>query len=100
MVFCKELFLGVENSGEIIELLGQGKAVFDVYLLCVPKKGENLLHIISTYEALKEINTHCDYVVIGMAQGKEKAIELASEILKQWLDTHKNTGGFKKYYIG
>lgn len=99
MVFCKELFLKVDNSDEIIDLLSKGTAVYDVYLLCVPEKGKNLLHIMSTYEALKEINTHYEYVVIGMAQGKQGAYELASEIIGQWIDKHNNLVGFKKFYI-
>lgn len=100
MVFWENLLSDMENTEEIVEMIRQGKAVYDIYLLCVPKNSPAPLHILSTYEALKEVNRSCDYVVIGMEKGKEQAYNKAVELLGDWLKARGNLNGFKKFYIG
>ncbi len=98
MIFYDNIISDLENTSEIIDKINEGTAVYNVYLVCIPSKGENLLHILSSYEALKEVNSKCNYLVLALAEGKEQAFETAKEILKNWYDARGSFSGFKKFY--
>lgn len=98
MIFYDNLFSDMENTDEIINMINEGKAVYDVYLICIPQNSGNLMNILTSYQALKEVNRACKYTVIGMAKGKENAFALAEKILEQWLDACGDFNGFKKFY--
>lgn len=92
-------YTGLESEWEDeINMITDGTAVYNLYLVCISQRDNNLLHILSSYEALKTVNAACGYTVIALAEGRENAFEKAKDILWQWYSARGNFMGFRNFY--
>lgn len=101
MYFHKRLFVSekIENKDEIIALLEDCISVWDLYMICVCKESKNMFDIISSNEYFKEINKDKNYTIVGLAMGKNDAVNLLKDIFIWWLDGRGNLDGIKNYFI-
>lgn len=103
MFLHKKLFLSdkIENKEEIITLLENNTPIFDLYMICVCKKSNNMFDIISSREYFKEINKDKNYIIVGLAIGENDSFELLKNIFIWWLidKGRKNVDGLKNYFI-
>lgn len=76
---------------KIIHKINRGKAVPGIYLLTLSQHPDNVLEILPALNlAQKAARRRCPRI-IGMALGKEEALEVTQEIL---LETYGETGTF------
>lgn len=72
---------------KIIKKIKQNKRVFDVYLLALPVSNNHLLELIPVSYA----GLYPDLAVIGIAGGKQEAVELTAKIMEE---IYIKTGAF------
>lgn len=99
MIWYNNLYVSKKACGEKLRRFGRMRSTFafDAYIIILPSNDENLLEII-TYKDAIFYKAYEDAFAVGIAVGKQDAIELVSDIL--W-DVYKKTGSFRvKDYIG
>lgn len=101
MKFYKSLYVSksIANADEIIESLKHGQPIYNIYAVCVCKKTNGLMEILSTRELLKPVNVKRKYTVIALASGREDANNSAVKIIDEWYKMHGDFSGIKAYYI-
>lgn len=83
---------GIKNPHDIQQKLNRGKLVPFIYLLTLSRNEGNLMEIIPAAMLIqKSCYTICP-PVIGMAMGKDQAMEMAGEIV---MEAYRQTGSFK-----
>lgn len=80
--FYKKLYLdeNIEDKNEIINKIEQNINIFNLYLILVCKNSNNTFEILSLTECFKKRYENKDYVVVGMAYGKEQCFILVKNI--------------------
>lgn len=97
-IFLTEHFKSDLKAAEkIIKHLRKKKRVNDAYVLTLKSKG-GLLDVIHTPELSKKYYPEEELVVIGLAEDRDSAFELAGEIV---MEVYENTGAFDVFgYFG
>jgi len=85
----------LKNPDNILASIKRKENVFNVYLICVDKSGNNIADIMPTYEAFAERNSKKDITLIGVAYGRRGAYELFARIVKGYLEKGNCLGEFK-----
>lgn len=90
MIWYSDLYVGSSLEDvkyKIIKKIKQNKRVFDVYLLALPVSHNHLLELIPVPYA----KPYPDLAVIGIAGGKQEAVELTAKIMEE---VYIHTGAF------
>lgn len=83
---------GVKNPRKIQSKINAGKLVPGIYLLTLSANPGNLLEIIPAAMLVQKSAYALCPAIMGMAKGKDEAIDLAVEILQE---VYQATGAFK-----
>ena len=83
---------GIKNPRKIQSKINAGKLVPGIYLLTLSANPGNLLEIIPASMLVQKSAYALCPAIMGMAKGKDKAIDLAVEILQE---VYQATGAFK-----
>ena len=98
--FYKKLYLDedIENEDEIIEKIKDNINIFNLYLICTSKNSvsTHIFEIFSLTEAFKDRYKNKEYIVVGMAYGKNKAFLILKDIFQ---DNIKNIDYIKQKFI-
>ena len=88
---------GVEDPEKIKNKLDAGKYVHGIYLLTLSDNPSNLFEIIPAAMLLQKSYYRICPEIIGMAKGKDEAIDMAVDIVK---NIYGETGAFqvKEYF--
>lgn len=88
---------GIKDPEKIREKIDQGKLTPDIYVLTLSENPGNLLEMVSSVTLMQRWMRELCPPVIGIAKGKDGAIELVTNIL---LEVYRETGEFQvKDYI-
>ena len=95
----KDYFVGegIRDAGKTKARIDAGKVAFGVYLVTLSENPGNLLEIVPSYMLIqKSYYARCPEI-IGMAKGKDEAMDLAVDIVK---NIYGETGAFqvKEYF--
>ena len=88
---------GIKDAAKARRRIDAGRVVFGVYLVTLSENPGNLLEIVPSYMLIqKSYYARCPEIV-GMAKGKDEAIDLAVDIVK---NIYGETGAFqvKEYF--
>lgn len=90
----KDFFIGpgVRDINRIQKKLEKRKPVPGIYLLTYPSNPENILDIIPAVTLIQEAPFRLCPEIIGVARGKDEALEVFQEIAK---NVYEETGDFK-----
>lgn len=101
MEVYKKLYLDekINNEDEILNMISDGIKVYNLYLICIDKKGNNFFEILETPEIFKEFNKRKDYIIIGMAYGKEEAINIIKKIFEEYIILKKDINKMKLNFL-
>lgn len=95
MDWYRNLYIGEgikHKAKKAMDRIEKGKAAPGVYLITLASNPDNILEIIAaSYLMQKALQNYCPKVV-GIARGKEEALEVMQQIIK---DTYENTGNFR-----
>lgn len=93
-IWYDKLYFQEDNEKKkkrLLRRLGRGKPVYDIYLLALPESKER--NILDIYNSLELIQPHYkgrDKYIVGLAHGKENAVELAAAIVGEMYNKNKN----------
>lgn len=88
---------GIKDAAKARRRIDAGRVAFGVYLVTLSENPGNLLEIVPSYMLIqKSYYARCPEIV-GMAKGKDEAIDLAVDIVK---NIYGETGAFqvKEYF--
>ena len=88
---------GIKDAAKARRRIDAGRVAFGVYLVTLSENTGNLLEIVPSYMLIqKSYYARCPEIV-GMAKGKDEAIDLAVDIVK---NIYGETGAFqvKEYF--
>lgn len=88
----------IKNKKEdIVERINEGKVSPRIYCIILASNGNNLFDILNANELLFDYYKKREIFILGLAIGRNSAIELAVDMLEE---VYKNTGDFKvrEYY--
>lgn len=89
------LFKGIDDEKEeILNHIKSGNDVFNIYLLC-KTHNQNLFELFEVSELLTPYYSRQNYLVLGLARGKQKGMELAKEIIEDYYNKHGSLEGIK-----
>lgn len=94
MRWYKHLYVGEQARKKryaLISRIRYRKLQRDAYVITLAESGNNLLEIYSSYVLLSPWMKEEDLLILGIACGKEEAMELAGRIV---MDVYRATGGF------
>lgn len=83
---------------DIKNLILQGIAIYNMYMICTSPLGKGLMEIISCNDILKEINNKKDYGIIAIAMGEKNINNILCDILGDWIKEGKDLNFIKNYY--
>lgn len=83
---------GIKNPADIKEKIDAGKMTFRIYLVTLSDNPGNLLEIIPAAMLLQKSYYAICPEIVGMAKGREEAMEMAADIVREIYET---TGAFK-----
>lgn len=79
------------KKARLLHRLEKGRLVPDIYILALPESKErNILDIYSSLELMQPHYKGRDKYVVGIAHGKNAAVELAASIVGEMYNTNKN----------
>ncbi len=93
-IWYDKLYFHEDNEKKkkrLLRRLERGKSVYDIYVLALPESKER--NILDIYNSLELIQPHYrgrDKYIVGLAHGKENAIELAASIVGEMYNMNKN----------
>lgn len=101
MEIYKKIYLDeeIEDKNEILNMISEGKIIFNLYLICVNKKNENIFEILECKEIFKEINKDKEYILIGMSYGKEKAFFIIKQIFEEYIFSGQDIKNIKLKFL-
>lgn len=86
MKWYKNLYLGENVAPEarrIVNKIKKKKLTPDIYLIALASNSKNLLDVIPTWELLQSGYPTDNVRIIGLAQGKQEALELVVSIVDE-----------------
>ena len=97
MEFIKNIYVEDEDIDveNVKNMMSQGIAIFNLYLICIDKNGVNMAEILHSPDIFKPNNINKKFICIGLATGKKKSFELFSRIIKEYVETGNGLDDFK-----
>lgn len=95
MKWYRKLYVGKKAQADrnsIVYRIKRGKPQMGVYVLTLPANRENVLDIYPSYTLLQPHYKKMNLYVVGIARGREEALELMVKIV---MDAYKSTGSYK-----
>ena len=95
MRWYKHLYVGEMAKRKrypLISRIRYQKLQKDAYVITLPEHGKNLLDIYPSYVLLSSWMKKENLLIVGIACGKEEAMETAGRII---METYRNTGTFE-----
>lgn len=88
MEFAENMYIGqgIKFSENVIEKLRNKRTVTNVYCICIDMNSSSLMEILYSHEIHKKVYENKNYIVIGLAYGKEEAKEIVCSIIKKAYD--------------
>ena len=101
MDIYKKLYLDdiIKNEDEIFQKLSEGEIIYNLYLICVNKKGNNLFEIFESKYIFNKFNKDREYIVVGMCYGKYKAFDIIKDIFNEYLTLGKDIKKMKLNFL-
>lgn len=101
MDFIENLFVdsSIKDINTVIYSLKKGIAVYNIYVICVDTKSDNIAHMLSSKRFFAEQNRYKDYRIIGLASGKLGADRLFAQIIEYWVEKGMDISSFKEKII-
>lgn len=101
MEVYKKLYLDekIENEDEILKILSDGNIIYNLYLICVNKKSNNIFEILESKEIFKNINKNKEYIIVGMCYGKSKAFLIIKQIFQEYISLGKDIKSMKLNFL-
>lgn len=101
MRYYKNLLLGdnMEDVDEIIENLDNGTPTYNIFLICIDEKNQNLFEVMRATEIFKAINSSKDYIIVGMTRGEKSAFGMVKDIIQKCVDENKNINDIKNVFV-
>ncbi|MGL4791794.1 MAG: hypothetical protein ACRCW1_10320 [Anaerotignaceae bacterium] len=101
MHFISNVFVDehIKNIDEIINTLKNHKPITNIFLICVENEDKNLVHILSSKEYFKKVNSIHNYTVVGIGKGEFSTKQLFMDILQYWLNKNESISSFKANII-
>lgn len=100
MRWYDDLYIGynlLEKRDKVVKNIKKGKSMFNKYVLTLPMNDYDVLDIYPSYVLMQKWYRYSDMVVVGIAEGKEEAMDMMQLII---MDCFQDTGGLKvKEYI-
>lgn len=98
MKWYRRLYLG-DKAGKakykVFGMVRKGRFQMDTFLIMLPSNSENLLDVVPVgvinQPHFKKKNFNDELYVVGIAKGRDEALELVRSIIDE---VYKNTGGF------
>lgn len=82
---------------QVKKRMESGKVMKGVYCITLPQNGDNLFEIIQTNQLIYPYYKSKEIYVLGLAYGKDSAIDLLTEMVMDILDNTDDFDG-KNYY--
>ncbi|MDO4337593.1 MAG: hypothetical protein Q4C91_05825 [Eubacteriales bacterium] len=83
---------GIKNPEAIRRKIDQGKMAPGIYLLTLSPNPDNLMEILPAITLIQDAAYRLCPDIIGMARGKDEAIQLAADVL---MEAYRRTGTFR-----
>lgn len=83
---------GIKKPENVRQKIDQGKMAPGVYLLTLSPNPDNLMEILPAITLVQDTAYRLCPDIIGMAKGKDEAIQLATDIL---MEAYRQTGTFR-----
>lgn len=101
MRWFKDIYVGynlLENKRKIIRQIKSGKIMLDTYVITLPSNDYDTLEIYPSNVLIQKWYKDSDMVVVGIAGGKEEALDMTQLII---MDCYNDTGfvDVKKYIL-
>ncbi|MDD3173625.1 MAG: hypothetical protein PHF63_08200 [Herbinix sp.] len=80
-----------KKKNKVTASINQGEATFEVYCIAFASHPDNLFDILNANELLFPHYKKSDVRIVGLAKGKEEAINLVQSML---MEVYNNTGNF------
>lgn len=95
MIWYEDLYVGyslLDKKRQIMRKIKNGKPMFNKYVITLPKNNYDTLEIYPADVMIQKWYKDSDIVVIGIAEGKEEAMDIMVLII---MDCLNQTGGVK-----
>lgn len=95
MIWYEDLYVGyslLDKKRQIMRKIKNGKPMFNKYVITLPKNDYDTLEIYPADVMIQKWYKDSDIVVIGIAEGKEEAMDIMVLII---MDCLNQTGGVK-----
>ena len=88
MEFIENMYIGegIKSPEKIIDMLKNKKTVTNVYCICIDMNANSLMEILYSHEIHKQVYKDKNYIIIGLAYGKDEAKKIVCEIIKKAYD--------------
>lgn len=80
----------IEQKKKTIAKIKHGKGTPDIYVITTSLNSQNMLDIYNSFELRQTYYKKKDFLVLGLASGKEEAFQLVEKMI---MDALKKTGG-------
>ncbi len=92
--WANELYMGYKmnkRASRVIDCINNRKAVMNIFCICLASHSDNLFDIMDANELLFPHYKNVDVTIIGLAKGKEEAIDLVHDMI---MEVYEATGEF------
>lgn len=89
----------VLNKEEIIQLISDGKIVYNLFLICIDKNSKNLFEILECKEFFKPIHFNKNYLLIGICYGKQNAFNIIKDIFLEQVSKKSDLNKIKSKFF-
>lgn len=85
MKFIENMYIGegIKFSENIIDMLKDKKTVTNLYCICIDMNADSLMEILYSHEIHKKVYEQKDYIIIGLAYGKDEAKKIVCNIIQE-----------------
>lgn len=100
MDFSKKYFIGetVRNKHKVVRRLAHNRPYKNIYCICVGTCAHHLMDILESSEIIKDIYSHKEYKIIGIANGKKEAFELTRKIIASIYEEYNDPIKVKEFF--
>lgn len=101
MRWFKDLYVGyniLTEKSQVVDKIKQGKLQLDINVIALPENDYDVLEIYPSNVLIQKKYKDSDMVVVGIAKGKEEALDMMQLIV---MDCYEDTGdvNVKKYIL-
>lgn len=93
MVWYEDLYVGynlLDKKRQIVRKIKNGKPMFNKYVITLPQNDYDTLEIYPSNVLIQKWYRDSDMVVIGIAEGKEEAMDMMNLIIMECLEQTGN----------